>query len=197
MQINEPRPQFFRQYWLFLALLLAATFILPLAGIPVAVILLWTVTTQSRQWVVAGPAAPVTHRMKIGSSAVAAAIFVGALLLGGGGSLSCSSGEAKGLVVQILKDKVKGFLDTYAATRDVEHLLAETDLALDAVRVQERDPTTKALTCAANFTSVIPPITTSQAFPKGETKTGSVVYHVEKTDDGRLYVTVLQGDQPY
>ena len=55
VQINEPTPQFFRQYWLFLALLLAATFILPLAGIPVAVILLWTVTTQSRQWVVAGP----------------------------------------------------------------------------------------------------------------------------------------------
>ena len=60
---------------------------------------------------------------------------------------------------------------------------------------QDRDTATGAVTCAANFTSVIPPIKMSQAFPDGVTNS-AMDYKVEKTDDGQIYITVLQADRP-
>ena len=111
--------------------------------------------------------------------------------------LSCSSGATKGLLDQIYRKKDKSFLDTYAASRDVDRLLAATVLDFDAIRVEDRDAATGALPCAADFPSKIPPIATSQVFPNGVTKSGTAVYRVERTDDGGLYVTVVRGDRPY
>ena len=109
---------------------------------------------------------------------------------------SCSADATKGVLDQILRKKVKDFLDTYAVTKDVDDLLARSTLEFAAIRTQARDAATGAVTCAANFTSVIPPIKTSHAFPEGVTKTGALDYKVEKADDGQLYVTVLQADRP-
>ena len=116
---------------------------------------------------------------------------------GAGDALSCSSAATKGLLDQIYRKKDKSFLDTYAASRDVDRLLAATVLDFDAIRVEDRDAATGALTCAADFASIIPPIATSMAFPKGVTKSGEAIYRVERTDDGALYVTIVRGDRPY
>ncbi len=110
---------------------------------------------------------------------------------------SCSADATKGVLDQILRKKVRDFIDTYAVTKDVNDLLVQSTLEFAAIRTQDRDAATGAVTCAANFTSVIPPIKTSHAFPNGVTKTGAVDYKVEKTDDGQIYVTVLQADRPY
>jgi len=110
---------------------------------------------------------------------------------------SCSADATKGVLDQILRKKVRDFIDTYAVTKDVDDLLAQSTLEFAAIRTQDRDAATGAVTCAANFTSVIPPIKTSKAFPNGVTKSGAIDYKVEKTDDGQLYVTVLQADRPY
>jgi hypothetical protein len=110
---------------------------------------------------------------------------------------SCSADATKGALDQILRKKMRDFIDTYAVTKDVDGLLAQSTLEFAAIRTQDRDAATGAVTCAANFTSVIAPIKTSHAFPDGVTKNGAVEYKVERTDDGQLYVTVLQADRPY
>jgi hypothetical protein len=110
---------------------------------------------------------------------------------------SCSSDAAKGVLDQMFRKKDKDFIDTYGSKKDEDQLVADTVLEFAAIRTQDRDAATGAVTCAATFTSTIPPIPNSQAFPGGFKKSGDVQYKVEKTDDGQIYVTILQADRPY
>lgn len=90
-----------------------------------------------------------------------------------GPDLSCSSSETESLVIQLLK---KSDVPQIAA------MMSKVEIRLDNIRTTDKK--SNALTCAADVLMTVQDT-------KAQIPSVSTIYKVEKTDDGRLYVTLL------
>jgi hypothetical protein len=193
-----PRCPSIGQVGFFVALLIAGLAVYVPLGVPLALVVLWTLTSHTKRWLVGGPASRITKRQRI--IATAGGLVVVLLTVLGAGStneVACSSSGAKSLVIQLAKKPATSLLETriwltHASSEEQARMLKSTveqiSYDLDEIRTTSKDATTSAVNCAAKLSYELPPLGGGQNL-QSQVTSEPITYKVEKTDDGRLYVT--------